>query len=470
VPPIVLCCAVMAVLAQPVRADQTSSTSETLIRLTVAPAPAPRPALRYLLLPDLREMNPGNPIQNYYKCFMEQQKFFFDKEAFRRREELLAMPLKELPARELHDYGRIALSQADWAARLDAPDWQILQKLKDDGNFLLVPELADLRKLAPALKVRFRAEVASGRIDDAIRTAKTMFALARHLGEHPTPMGTLVGISYANTAIGPLEEMLEQPECPNLYWALTSLPTPLVPLDKGMEGERVAFTREFRELDSTAPMSADQLARFIAHTPRRILGEPWTAAKVRAWLDARTKDEAMVRDARRRLVEHGLAEERLLRFPPEQVILLDEKREYDVRFDDLVKTVNLPAWQAEAMTGPAWRGEPSPRPATPGREWLFADELVGPSQYRVHRKRWLLDQRIALLRHVEALRLYAAAHDGTLPRSLSEVSVPLPDDPSTGKPFRYELAGDTAHLRGQPPVGEEKNPEYNVHYEVTLRK
>ena len=105
-----------------------------------------------------------------------------------------------------------------------------------------------------------------------------------------------------------------------------------------------------------------------------------------------------------------------------------------------------------------------------GEPSLFADALVGPSVYRVHRIRWLLDQRIALLRHVEALRLYAAAHDGTLPRSLSEVSVPLPDDPSTGKPFRYELAGDTAHLRGQPPVGEEKNPEYNVHYEVTLRK
>ena len=52
----------------------------------------PRPALRYLLLPELKEINPGNPIQNYYKCFMEQQKFFFDKEAFRRREELLAMP------------------------------------------------------------------------------------------------------------------------------------------------------------------------------------------------------------------------------------------------------------------------------------------------------------------------------------------------------------------------------------------
>jgi hypothetical protein len=452
--------AVIVAFALPCVAEQTSSTPETLIRLTVSPAPAPTPALRYLLLPELLEMNPGNPIQNYLKCFMEQQKFFFDKEAFRRREELLAMPLKELPARELHDYGRIALSQADWAARLDAPDWQILQKLKDDGNFLLVPELADLRKLAPALKVRFRAEVASGRIDDAIRTAKTMFALARHLGEHPTPMGTLVGISYANTAIGPLEEMLEQPECPNLYWALTSLPTPLVPLDKGMEGERVAFTREFRELDSTAPMSADQLARFIAHTPRRILGEPWTAAKVRAWLDARTKDEAMVRDARRRLVEHGLAEERLLRFPPEQVILLDEKREYDVRIDDIIKIMNLPAWQAELLAAQNRLARPSA---------LFADVLI-PGVYDVRPAQARLDQRIALLRHVEALRLFAAEHKGALPSKLSDISVPLPDDPFTGKPFRYEISGNTAHLRGSPPLAERNNANYNLHYEVTLQK
>jgi hypothetical protein len=46
--------------------------------------------------------------------------------------------------------------------------------------------------------------------------------------------------------------------------------------------------------------------------------------------------------------------------------------------------------------------------------------------------------------------------------------VPLPDDPLTGKPFRYEVIGNTAQLRGQPPAGEEKNAEFNVHYEVTL--
>ena len=101
------------------------------------------------------------------------------------------------------------------------------------------PRRAGDAPLAGALKVRFRAEVALGRFDDAIRTAKTMFAMSRHLGEHPTLIGNLVGIVVANAAIGPLEEMLEQPGCPNLYWALTNLPHPLVPLDKGMEGERV---------------------------------------------------------------------------------------------------------------------------------------------------------------------------------------------------------------------------------------
>jgi len=48
--------------------------------------------------------------------------------------------------------------------------------------------------------------------------------------------------------------------------------------------------------------------------------------------------------------------------------------------------------------------------------------------------------------------------------------VPLPPDPFTGKAFHYKLDGATAHLRGSPPPGEEKNPVYNLHFEVTIRK
>ena len=265
-PRIVLCFAVLAILALPCRADETSSTPETLIRLTVSPAPAPKPALRYLLLPELKEMNPGNPIQNYMKCFMEQQKFFFDKEAFERREKLLAMPLKELPAQELQDYGGSPLRQADWAARLDNPDWQILLKLKSRRRQPAAPRRAADAALAKALKVRFRAEVALGRFDDAHPDRQDdVRHVARTWASTRRSSATWSASAIAIAAIGPLEEMLEQPGCPNLYWALTNLPVPLVPLDKGMEGERVVVLAEFRDLDDSAPMSADQLKKFIAH-------------------------------------------------------------------------------------------------------------------------------------------------------------------------------------------------------------
>jgi hypothetical protein len=465
-----LCCAALTAFALPCRAEETTAPPETVIRLTVSPAPAPKPALRYLLLPEVKEMSPGNPCYNYLKCFMEGQKFFYDKEALQRRQKLLAMPLKELPAQELLDYGQSHLRQADYAARLDTPDWQVLLKLKADGVRLLIPDVQEMRQLANALKVRFRAEVALGRYDDALRTAKTLFAMSRHLDEHITYVTDLVAIAVATVAIGPLEEMLEQPDCPNLYWALTNLPHPFVSLLKGTEGERCWPLAEFAYLDDSAPMSEDQIKKFIAHVDE-LLGlagngkNPKPGEGTRAWLDARTKDEGLVNAARRRLAEVGLPEERVQRFPAEQVLFLDEKREYEVRRDELMKLMNLLPWQFEPQFGEL---EPRIRPhkAEPA---LFADLLI-PTAEKVHRAQWRLEQRLALLRHVEALRLYAAARNGALPAKLSDIPVPLPDDPFTGKPFRYEVNGQTAHLRGSPPPAMAKDPLFNLHYEVTIRK
>jgi hypothetical protein len=452
----------MAVLALSCRADSTGPAPETLIRLNVRPVPAPKPALRYQLLPELREMSSGNPIHNYLRCCVEQQGLFFDKEALKRREDLLVMPLEELAVRGSQDYGRSALSQADRAARLDNPDWQIMLKLRAEGIAFRIPDVQALRTVAAALEVRFRAEVALCRFDDAIGTAKTLFAMSRHLGEHPTFIGNLVGIVVAFNAIGPLEEMLEQPGCPNLYWALSHLPDPLVPLDKGAAGERMWTLWMFHDLDATSPMSAEQIEKFIAQKDELLGVENSTkeGRGVRGWLDARTRDEAVVRAARRRLVEHGIPEARSLRFPASQVILLDEVREFEVRFDDRMKAITFPAWQYEAATA----GTPSKKEPA-----LFADALV-PNVSKVRREQGQLEQRIALLRHVEALRLYAAGHQATWPASLSAIPVALPDDPFTGKPFRYEVNGETAHLRGSPPPGKENDPAFRVHYEVTLQK
>jgi hypothetical protein len=281
------------------------------------------------------------------------------------------------------------------------------------------------------------------------------------MGEHPTLIGDLVGIAIAYVAIGPLEEMLEQPGSPNLYWALTNLPNPLVPLDRGTEGERVLILAELRDLDDSAPMTKEQLKKLIAHLNKLIAldNRPPKADPVREYLGPRTRDAALVSAARRRLLEYGLQEERVMQFPADQVILLDEKREYEVRRDEVMKLMKLPAWQIDQL---------APRDK-PEKEKPLFDFLV-PAILKVRHAQGRLEQRIALLRHVEALRLYAADHDGKLPARLDDVPVPLPADPITGKPFPYKVVGATAHLRGTPPPGEEKNPGYNVRYELTVQK
>lgn len=429
-------CAMLAAMPLSARAQPTVTPTEMVIRLNLQPMAAPKPALRFLLLPELKEMQPGNPIPNYLKCLMEQD-FSSEKEAI----------------------SKSALRQADRAARMDKPDWQILLKIKTDGIGLLLPDLQKLRTLATALKERFREEVALGHFDDALVTAKTMFAMSRHMGEHPTIIGSLVGIAIANVTIGPLEEMLEQPGCPNLYWALTNLPDPLVSLEKGMECERLFLVSEFHELDDSAPMSADQLKKLITHIDKIRESDGKPTKNVRAWLNERTRDEKLLGAARLRLVEVGIFEERLRRFPPDQVILLDEKREYEVRRDEAMKYMKLPTWQALALIGQV---KPAKDPS------LF--DFFLPAHLKVRQAQGRLEQRIALLRHVEALRLYAAEHGGKLPEKLTDIQVPLPEDPFTGKPFRYQLVGVTAHLRASPPPGAEKVAAFNLHYILTIQK
>jgi hypothetical protein len=92
---------------------------------------------------------------------------------------------------------------------------------------------------------------------------------------------------------------------------------------------------------------------------------------------------------------------------------------------------------------------------------LITPLMIGHTN--VKRAQARLDQRIALLRCVEALRIYAAENDGKLPANLDDIPLPLPVDPATGKLFTYKVEGKTAHLHGEP-LGVE------VRYEVTIGK
>jgi hypothetical protein len=468
---------------------------------------APKPALKYQLLPELHELNAGNAAHNYLKCFMEQRKFFYGKEAVADRVRYQTMPLAELPLDKLRDYGRNPLRQADWAARLDTNDWQDLKRLQDGDLEQVPPGVGPLQVLAAALQVRFRAEVAGRRFDDAIRTAKTMFALARHLGEHPSEVANLVGLWTAHLGLNTLAEMVQQPGCPNLYWALTDLPYPLVDLRKGVHGQRTLLAAELRGLRDDAPMTDAEIDKFVEHYcgmrsfEREQAGE--APRNQRLALKARVKDVERVAAAGRRLADAGYSEALVNRLPPLQIILLDEKRAYEIERDERMKLVALPLRQIDSLVNASSPQTPRPRiggeglssplpaptrsgaevssPLAPGSveggkgegvvrgaDGLFMDRL--PDIIKLRRTQGQLEQQIALLRLVEALRLYAAEHDGRMPDELADITVPLPADPVTGKPFAYMLEGATARISGSSLAGENSLPENTPHYSVTVKR
>jgi hypothetical protein len=173
-------------------------------------------------------------------------------------------------------------------------------------------------------------------------------------------------------------------------------------------------------------------------------------------------NEVGVAAARKRLIELGSNRAKIEQFPPTQVILLDEWHKHEVLRDDVLKLMHLPYWQVEAALIESAEKAASEKESllAPFTEHLLVIPVCQAG----------LQQRIALLRCVEALRLYAADHDGKLPAKLEDVPVPVPVDPVTGKPFSFRLDGATAFLRGTPPRGKEKDAQYNRRYEVTIRK
>jgi hypothetical protein len=241
-----------------------------------------------------------------------------------------------------------------------------------------------------------------------------------------------------------------------------------VDLRKGVQAGRTLVAGELRSLRDDAPMSESDIDAFVSHLAG-ILSfvreqEGKAPRNLRGQLQGRLRDFAGNADhlvaARRRLIEAGSTEDLVRRFPPSQLILLDERREFEVQRDERTKLLSLPLWQVDSLAGGV-EGERS-------GNGLFADFL--PQITKLCRARGQLERQIALLRHVEALRLYAAGHGGKLPAKLSDIPVPLPVDPFSGKPFDYTVEGTTAHLRGESCSGEGSKARCKVDYEVMISR
>jgi hypothetical protein len=400
-------------------------------------------ALKYQLLPDPLDQVHGNAAPLWVRAGLAARGV--TKKASDRQynwTNAAEVPLAKLPQDEVREYlspHANALRLAELAAQRDRCDWDLppltLQNLND---VIPLDEIQSLREIAHLLSLRCRLELAEGQFDKALGTLRIGFTLARHVGEADIVIQSLVGIAIAAVMLSRVEEMVQMPGSPNLYWALTTLPVPLVDSRPALRAELGTLYRSFPQLREAMrrPLSVEQVNHMVEEFAKSwgqiaSKGAPdWSGRAVLAGLAIKNYPEA-----REYLLSQGRTAAQVDALPTLQVVVLYFAGKYDELRDEWLKWLNLPPWQAFAamqanekrLTQQA-RAQGNP---------LIA--LLFPALMKVMEAQMRLERQIAGLRCGEALRLYAAAHQGQPPPRLEAITeVPLPMDPFTGKGYEAQ--------------------------------
>jgi hypothetical protein len=452
---------------------QDEDTPPPAVRLTLHPAAEPTPALKYRLLPEVRELSPGNAAQLYYRAFSPEWLTHLRPDVAKRlrdhAEHPDKVPLKEF--RWVLNYK--AARELDRAARRRYCDWELTERVREDALSLPLPDIQGFREFVRVLMLRTRLEMEDGAHDRVAYSLQTSFALARHMSEAPTLIHALVGVNFARQAVDEVREWVQKPNAPNLYWALSDLPRPLIDMRKPLQGERLFLdslwpeARDMLAADRPTPLPSAQVEKLVA----RLRGIVWGNNKVDDRLDFAVHLAQVHPQSRRTLLARGWEPRDIDALPVIQTWFLAETVTYDRIYEDLVKWTALPYPQALPAINRVLR-RLDPEGTAPlrsgGRSLAY---LLLPAVGKVLTAPALLQREVDALRCVEALRLYAAAHDGKLPAELKDITeVPVPEDPVTGKPFEYRLSDGTATLSAPAvPWAPEKWPN-PIKYEITLKK
>jgi hypothetical protein len=428
-----------------------------VVQFTVHPAAPPVPALKYRLLPDELDRTPGNAAPIYLAA-MQMPIAGTDTCEWR------DLPLEDLRQPEITEFfeaNQQGLLHLEVAARRDRAGWEPIHR--ELGYASLWPHVNAMRQFSFVIAPWVRLQIANGEHAEAIRALRTGLSMAKHLEEDGMLVHGLVAGGIATMLMERVEELVQQPAAPNMYWALTHLPRPFVDGRALMERERALFYFHFPQLRDVRPrsLSADQWIETWSQV-HALLGTVFLAdgaAAMETHLTAVSKD--LHPRARQRLVERGLDQHQVTTMPPEEAVGLYFVHTFQEMQDEVHKWFGLPARQALAGLDDAAARIMANREAQPQNALLQLVTLAN----RVPVATGQLDRRIAMLQCVEAIRAYAAANEGRVPTRLDDlVDTPAPIDPMTGQPFEYRVEDGRAILDAPAPP----DPQWAVRYVITI--
>ncbi len=281
-------------------------------------------------------------------------------------------------------------------------------------------------------------------------TVRDGLELGRHVAAAPFLVNQLIGTAISAVMIEQLDELVQQPGAPNLYWALAAVPRPLVSLRRGAAFECGILEMKLPELarldDPDASPAWERLAQQLRGWSMEIIatemGVPQSGATLKQ-AHASPSAEQM---------SHARAYLRDILGRPAAEVEKMSAAEIEVRYSVALFHELSDAWRKWLLVPyPAAESrladlEAKLNAEAMRRELIPLAPVLIPLTGRLMVTAPRLDRHVARQQVIEALRMHAAA-TGMLPKSLDDVKVvPVPLDPVAGKPFRYSLDGDVAVL------------------------
>jgi hypothetical protein len=109
-------------------------------------------------------------------------------------------------------------------------------------------ELNKYRRLAYILALKSRVHIAEGDYAESINTIRTSLQLAQHLKENTSSVYGLVSIAVSALSLQQIEDLIQRPDSPNIYYALQQLPALLIDIKEHIKSEQRNIKRRVENL------------------------------------------------------------------------------------------------------------------------------------------------------------------------------------------------------------------------------
>lgn len=454
-----------AVAGVVVEEDADGQDGLTVYKMTVTAAAEPVPALKHRLTLRPHELKPGNSATHYLRSAWENgidtnwknQREKVGEDKFDSWNKHSEVPIEELPLDEVKPVSRsfefgvenfidpaTKCRECEWA--LEEVDLRGMEAIE-----FLLPDVQGMRTVVRVLTLITRCAIAEGKYGDAIDYVRMNYKLGQDIGSQKFLVSNLVGIAAVGSANMTVIDLIAAPDSPNLFWALSELPSPIVSIRESIRLEMTLGPRIF-------PVLLDVEER--VHPP-----EEWTRLFKEMLAEGRGLgsmfDElpsestlwsmsttgiaiAAYPAAKKRLVQSGMEATTVDEMSVAQVLLIDTAREWQRIADEFEKWHYIDYSQVRGRMNEADR-ELRSRELEGGFGRILAQMLLPAVSFARGaevRTQWMIDA----LRVIEALRMHAAV-TGELPSRLDQIQVvPVPLNPITQNEFVYRLRGNTGVL------------------------